>query len=111
MNIFYSSSLIWPIHSGFEYSFSSCRINLLNTLLFSNMFFFYIKLMLLFKQECMKLIKIKSEEVMLQMISVSNKCCSFELSIHHKILKKIIMVSRKELNGTHVFNIKMINRN
>ncbi|MDN8907574.1 hypothetical protein Q0O77_14770, partial [Staphylococcus aureus] len=43
--------------------------------------------------------------IMLQKISISNKCCSFELSIHQRILKKSTTVSTKILSSTTVFNI------
>ncbi len=43
---------------------------------------------LLFSKETFNLIKsdIKYCTIMLQKISISNKCCSFELSIHQRIL-------------------------
>ncbi len=40
--------------------------------------------------------------IMLQKISISNKCCSFKL--HQRILKKCIKVSTKILSSTTVFN-------
>ncbi len=40
--------------------------------------------------------------IMLQKISISNKCCAFELSIHQK---SYIMVSTKIWSSTAVFNI------
>ncbi len=44
--------------------------------------------------------------IMLEKISISNKCCSFELSIHLWILKnKCITVSTKILCSTTDFNI------
>ncbi len=45
--------------------------------------------------------------IILQMISVSNKCCSFVLSIHQSILKEVITVSTKSLNRTNQ-HIRMI---
>jgi len=42
---------------------------------------------------------------MLQKISVSNKCCSFEHFMHQIILKKCIMISTKILCSAAVFNI------
>jgi len=36
-----------------------------------------------------KLIKTDSKDIMLQKISVSNKCCSFELSINERMLKNV----------------------
>ncbi len=44
------------------------------------------------QQGWIKLIKISLKTVMLQWISISNSCCSFELSIHQRILKKCIRV-------------------
>jgi len=41
---------------------------------------------------------------MLQKLSVSYKCCSFELSINQKILKES-SISTKILSNTSVFNI------
>ncbi len=41
----------------------------------------------------------------LQKIFISHKCCSVELSVHQRILKKCIMVSTKILSGTTVFNM------
>ncbi len=37
--------------------------------------------------------------------SISNKCCSFELSIHQRILKIMYHISTKILSSTTVFNI------
>jgi len=49
--------------------------------------------------------------IMLQKISISNKCWSFELSIHQSILKKIcIFVSTKIWSSTTVFNMGDDNR-
>ncbi len=39
-----------------------------------------------------------------QKISILNKCCSFELSINQRILKKSITVSTKILSSTTIFN-------
>ncbi len=39
-----------------------------------------------------KCIKSESKEIMVHKISISNKCCCFELSIHQRILKKNIWV-------------------
>jgi len=43
---------------------------------------------------------------MLQTVSVSNQCCSFELSIHQRILKKSITVYKNITSRTTVFNIE-----
>ncbi len=42
---------------------------------------------------------------MLHTISNLNKCCSFELSVHHIILKKWNMYFTNILNSATVFNI------
>ncbi len=43
--------------------------------------------------------------LMLRKICISSKCCSFELSVLHCILKKLIRVSTKIFNSTTVFRI------
>ncbi len=56
-------------------------------------------------QGCIKLIKSDSEDI-LQKISTLNKFCSFELSIHQRILKnKMFTVSTQILCSTTVFNM------
>ncbi len=58
---------------------------------------FFLEMNILIQQGCIKLTQRDSKTVItLQKISISNKCCSFELSIHQRILKKIyITVSTK----------------
>jgi len=73
----------------------------------SKIFFKHINTFIL--QGCIKLIKSAVKTcIMLQTISISNKCCSFELSIHQRILKKWITVSAKLLSSTTVFNIRNV---
>jgi len=45
---------------------------------------------------------------MLQKISISNKCCSFELYIHQRIMKKGITIYTKILSSTSVFKIDKV---
>jgi len=38
--------------------------------------------------------------IMLSKISISNKCCSFKLSIHQRIINACIMVSKAKILGS-----------
>ncbi len=49
--------------------------------------------------------------IMLQKISVSNKRCSFDLSIHQRILKNRIYQSLQKYEAAQRFSTLIINRN
>ncbi len=81
----------------------------------SNIFlcvFFWKRLILFFSKDALNLSKVTVNTfIMLQKISILNKCCSFELAIHQRILeKKCIMVSTKILRSTTVSTL-IITRN
>ncbi len=48
---------------------------------------FHSNYIFIWQQGCIQLIKSDDRDIMLQKISVSNTCCSFELSIHQGIMK------------------------
>ncbi len=66
---------------------------------------FYSQLMSLRRIKKKKLIILFSKDALSLAYSVSNKCCSFDLSIHQRILKKCITVSTKIKSSTNDFNI------
>ncbi len=57
----------------------------------------------LIQQECGKLIKTVETFVMVQMISISNKCCSCEIFVLQRILKEMYFSIHKNIKA--VLNI------
>ncbi len=51
--------------------------------------FFYKRINTFIQHGCIKLIKSDWKDIYVQMISVSNKCCSFELLIYKRILNYV----------------------
>ncbi len=90
-------------------TFFQLQLKVLDALFFKRCSYvnFFKKLVLItfIQQEWIQFIKRDSKTfIMLQKISVLNKCCSCELSIHQRRLNKCITVSTKILASTTVFN-------
>ncbi len=73
--------------------------------------FFFNEVNTFVQQEHIKLLKSDSKDIMLQKISISNKCCSFELSIHLWIMKNRLVGFPQKYWAAQLFSTLIIIRN
>ncbi len=91
------------LHSNMDYNkvlraqSGKLNQNLLSKLTLVSVFFFYKEVNAFNRQGCIKLPRSDSKNIY---NVISNKCCSFKLSIHQRIIKACIMVFKAKILGS-----------